>query len=173
MVELHNHKFEWRKATREEPYHFVDSGLPNVYLVGIKYRICACGTQSADIPAVKSLMVVIARAVVKKPAPLSGPEIRFLRKRLGKKSAVFGKIIGVTEEQVSRWENDKNSPEESADKLIRVFYCHLSGDAALRSQLDEHLEAWLATLPKQDQTCPLTARLRGNEWTAEPQLAIC
>lgn len=173
MVEQHNHKFEWRKATAQAPYHFVDSGLPNVFLVGIRYRKCECGQSSAEIPALKNLMVVIGRAIVKKPASLNGPEIRFLRKRLGKKSAVFGRIIGVTQEQVSRWENDKNSPEESADKLIRVFYCILSGDAALRRELDENLEAWLATVPGTDHVSALTARLHDNQWTAEPQLTTC
>ena len=118
-------------------------------------------------------MVAIARAVVKKPAPLSGPEIRYLRKRLGKKSVDFGRIIGVGEDQVSRWENDRNPPEESADKLIRVFYCALSKDKELRGQLNEHLEAWLATLPREEHASSFHARLRDHEWTAEPELAAC
>lgn len=174
MVEQHNHEFDWKKATQEQPYHFVGSGLPNVYLSGIKYGICKqCGFQTADIPALKNLMVAIARAVVKKPAPLSGAEIRYLRKRLGKKSVDFGKIIGVGEEQVSRWENDKNPPEESADKLIRVFYCAWSKDKELRDQLHENLEAWLATLPREDHASSFRARLHDHRWTAEPLLAIC
>jgi putative zinc finger/helix-turn-helix YgiT family protein len=174
MVEEHNHEFEWKRATQEHPYHFVGSGLPNVYLCGIRYSVCkTCGIQAADIPALKNLMIAIARAVVKKPAPLSGAEIRYLRKRLGKKSAEFGRIIGVGEEQVSRWENDKNPPEESADKLIRVFYCALSKDKELRGQLNEHLEGWLAALPREEHTSSFHARLRDHQWTAEPCLAAC
>src|SRR5712692_3785367 len=84
-------------ATFENLYHFVHSGLPNVYLAGINYYVCEkCGKQSADIPALSDLMVKIARAVVGQDARLDGAEIRFLRKRLKKKSAEFGKIIGVT-----------------------------------------------------------------------------
>jgi putative transcriptional regulator len=174
MVEQHKHEFEWEKATLEKPYHFVGSGLPNVFLVGIKYQVCkTCGQQSADIPALKNLMVAIARAVVKKPFPLAGAEIRYLRKRLGKKASEFGRMVGVTEEQVSRWENDKNPPEESADKLIRLSYCVLSKDKALRKQLDEHLDAWLATLTQEEHSSLFQARLRNHEWTTETQLAPC
>jgi DNA-binding transcriptional regulator YiaG len=33
----------------------------------------------------------------------------------------FAKLVGVSSEQVSRWENGHNSPEKSADKLIRLL----------------------------------------------------
>ena len=51
-----------------------------MYLVGTDYYVCKkCGKQSADIPTLIDLMVKIARAVVRKAAPLDGAEIRFLR----------------------------------------------------------------------------------------------
>src|SRR5208337_3441364 len=43
------------RATMDDPYHFVDSGLPNVYLSGIRYFRCECGQEMADIPAIKQL----------------------------------------------------------------------------------------------------------------------
>src|ERR1035438_545344 len=81
-------------ATAEEPYHFVDSGLPNVYLVGIRYFHCECGQDLADIPAMKQLLNLIARDLVEKTSALSGAEIRFLRKRLGQKAADFSRQLG-------------------------------------------------------------------------------
>lgn len=172
MVERHNHEFEERKATLVSPYHFVDSGLPNAYLVGIKYKVCqTCKMQTANIPAVKQLMQVLARAVVESSAPLTGDEIRFLRKRLGKKSAEFARIIGVSAEQVSRWENSHNPPEQSADKLIRVFYCMLSGDRELRRKVNEEIECWLNALTGEKQSSEIKAKLRNHEWKAEPVLA--
>lgn len=168
----HLHDYEERKATWESPYHFVDSGLPNVYLVGIKYGVCkACKKQAADIPALKSLMQVIARAVVEKEAQLTGPEIRFLRKRVGKKSLEFAHIIGVTAEQVSRWENGHNPPESSADKLIRIFYSFLSGDPKLKNRIDEDIESWLETISRESHPSEIRAKLRNHEWRAEPVLA--
>jgi hypothetical protein len=60
--------------------------------------------------------------------------------------------------------------------MKRLWFCtEQSTSTEIIGILDfiEHLEAWLATLPKEDHTSPLTARLRGNEWTAEPQLSTC
>jgi putative zinc finger/helix-turn-helix YgiT family protein len=168
LVEEHIHDFKELKATMEAPYHFVDSGLPNVYLVGIKYQVCQeCGMQTADIPAVKQLMQVIARTVVESDALLTGSEIRFLRKRLGKKSSEFARIVGVSDEQVSRWENGHNLPEHSADKLIRIFYGLLSGDRKLRRKIDEHIECWLTALTGEGKIPDIRAKLRNREWKTE------
>jgi putative zinc finger/helix-turn-helix YgiT family protein len=170
MVVEHNHELEERKGTWEAPYHFVDSGLPNVYLVGIKYKICkTCGRQAAEIPAIKKLMQAIARAIVESEAQLTGPEIRFLRKRLGIKSSSFARVIGVSPEQVSRWENENSGHEQSADKLIRVFYALVSGDRKLRPVVDEEsIEHFLSMLHGQGQTPQIRAKLRNNEWNVEP-----
>jgi putative zinc finger/helix-turn-helix YgiT family protein len=169
MVNEHIHDLGEKKATSDSPYHFIGSGLPNVYLIGIKYKACnTCGSQAADIPAIKQLMQVIARAVVESEAPLTGPEIRFLRKRLGKKSSEFGRLIGVTSEQVSRWENGHNPPERSADKLIRVFYSMLSEDRKLRVKMSQDIEDWLSTVAEDGQVPDIRAKLRNHEWKAEP-----
>ncbi|HKN76699.1 MAG TPA: type II TA system antitoxin MqsA family protein [Candidatus Acidoferrum sp.] len=156
------------RATFEHPYRFVQSGLSNVFLVGIDYYVCEeCGKQSADIPALNDLMMKIARVVVSQEARLDGNEIRFLRKRLRKKAIDFGKIIGVTAEQISRWENDGNPPSESADKLIRVFFCLLSGDAYLSEKVNSQIDAWLETLPGVERSMKFNAELRDHQWDAE------
>jgi hypothetical protein len=68
-------------ATHAKPYRFLDSGLPNVYLIGVKYWVCGkCGAQSAEIPAPERLMNVVGESIVMKPRVLTGQEIRFLRK---------------------------------------------------------------------------------------------
>ncbi len=176
MVERNTHdcrnSFDKRLASVKNPYHFVDSGLPNVYLAGIKYRVCrACKKQAADIPAVKSLLTVIARTIVESDAPLTGPEIRFIRKRLGLPSAEFARLAGVSLEQVSRWENDWNRPEKSADKLIRMAYCHLSGDRELKAKFEKHIAAWLPAWAREGQLSEIRARLRNKEWEAESVVA--
>lgn len=156
-------------ATAEKPYHFVESGLSNIYLIGIEYRICPdCNLQSAEIPAIEDLMKKIARGVVKKHGQMNGDEVRFLRKRLRMKSSVFAKVIGVSPEQVTRWERDDNGRSESADKLIRVFYCVLSNDDALEEIVNEHITAWLSAMSNEKVTEPFTAELRDREWEAVP-----
>jgi putative zinc finger/helix-turn-helix YgiT family protein len=160
---------EARRATLAKPYHFVESGLPNVYLTGVNYWTCKeCGRQSADIPSIKQLMKAIARAIVEKEGRLTGAEIRFLRKRLGKKAAEFGKIVGVTPEQVSRWEHEGSAPQESADKLIRVFYSLHSEDSALKTKVNKQIEPWLSAWLAEGHPARIRAELRHEGWVTEP-----
>jgi DNA-binding transcriptional regulator YiaG len=161
---------EKREATLENPYHFVESGLPDVYLVGIDYYVCEkCRKQSADIPFLKDLMIKIARTVVRQETPLDNNEIRFLRKRLGKKSSEFAKIIGVTPEHLSRLESDSGeySTSESADKFIRIYYSLLSGDETLKDIMNSHIDAYIASLHGQVRTTRVQAELHHDEWEAE------
>ena len=169
VSDRHIHRLEMRTATLRNPYHFVDSGLPNVYLSGIKYRVCrACEMQSADIPALKQLMMVLARAVVESEAPLTGLEIRFLRKRLGKKATEFAQIIGVSQEQVSRWENEHNLPEKATDNLIRIYYSIFSKDRELKRKFNQHIEEMLTALRAKKQLDKFRAKLTDGGWRVEP-----
>ena len=164
------HDFVERLATPKAPYRFVDSGLPNVYLIGVRYWICKeCGKQRAEIPFLKDLMVKIARAVVRQEAPLNHAEIRFLRKRLGKKSSEFAKIIGITPEHLSRLESGDTAynTSKSADRLIRVYYSLLSGDESLKDTMNKHIDAYMASLHGEDQASNFRAALRDKEWEAE------
>ena len=83
----------------ENPYHFLDSGLSNVYLVGVRYWVCdECNRQAAEIPALQGLMSAIAKSVVMKPALLTGEEDTIPSKKNREKG------IGIcrTDKQVSR-----------------------------------------------------------------------
>lgn len=159
-----------RRATPDAPYQFVDSGLDNVFLNGIRYWVCeSCGTQRAEIPAPKQLMTAIARTLVKKKSPLIGPEIRFLRKRLGQRSADFAQMIGVSLEQLSRWENDKNPPRESADRLIRVVYSLLSKDRKLRGLVGDNLQQWITSIHSDGLGERIVAYRVKHEWKVEAE----
>jgi len=159
-----------RIATYQNPYRFLDSGLSNVYLVGIRYWACEkCEKQSAEIPYLKDLMIKIARAVVSQETPLDGAEIRFLRKRLGKKSSDFAKILGVTPEHYCRLESvrEDHNPSPSADKLIRIYYSLLSGDETLKDTMNSDIDAYMASLHGPEQPLRVRAELHQNEWEAE------
>src|SRR6185503_8133350 len=110
------HKCEWTLATANKPYNFSESGLPDVQLIGIRYIECKeCGRKAAEIPALKQLLQVIARDLVRRPISLSGEEIRFLRKRLGKKQAEFASEVGIEPETLSRIETGSQSAGERTD----------------------------------------------------------
>ena len=121
-------QIEEKRSTAREPYHYVGAGLPNVYLVGVAYRVDrANGEQSADIPCLSGLLEAIAEALLRKQAPLTGDELRFFRKRLRMASKDFAQIIGVSSEQYSRVENGATLTP-TVDRLVRLLY-------AVRSKL--------------------------------------
>lgn len=138
---------EEHQATAEKPYRFLDSGLSNVYLVGIKYLACTkCHRQVAEIPALGQLLQVMAKSVVMKPALLNGEEIRFLRKRVGKRAVDFAELINKTPEHFSKLENDQLPLQEETDKLIRLTYGMLAGDHELLIDIMNKVEDWLKSI---------------------------
>ena len=134
-------------ATSQNPYRFLDSGLSNVYLIGIKYWVCKkCRKQAAEIPAPEQLMNVIAESIVMKSGLLSGPEIKFLRKRVGKRAADFAELINKTPEHFSKLETESLPLKEATDKLIRLTYGVLSGDQELLQMISARVEEWLKSI---------------------------
>jgi DNA-binding transcriptional regulator YiaG len=154
------------RATMDEPYHFLSCGLPNVFLVGIRYYQCECGENLADIPVIKQLLNLIGRDLIEKDSALSGAEIKFLRKRLGQKATDFAKQIGLEPETLSRIENDHLPASERTEKLIRLYYTLASKDPVLLGQLqtdlNERMMTWQRIIlpPKK-----IVASMKDNEWT--------
>ena len=131
-------------ATADRPFHFLDSGLSNVYLVGIRYFVCECGSIVAEVPAIKQLMRLLARDLIESPKPLSGEEVRFLRKRLGKKATDFAQNLGLEPETLSRMENGKQAISEQSDKLIRLLYAISCDDRELLERVSKLVRPLLA-----------------------------
>jgi putative zinc finger/helix-turn-helix YgiT family protein len=154
-------------ATHAKPYHFLDSGLLNVYLIGVKYWICAkCGAQSAEIPAPEQLMNVIGECVVMKPGILTGQEIKFLRKRVGKKAADFAALINKTPEHFSKLETGTLPLQEPTDKLIRLTYGLLSQDKGLLVRVAPKVEEWLNAIdPGKKPPASIRIKKAGKSWS--------
>ncbi len=153
-------------ATNTRPYHFLDSGLPNVYLIGVTYWTCPeCGAQSAEISAPEQLMNVIGESVVMKPGMLTGQEIRFLRKRAGKRAADFAALINKTPEHFSKLETEALPLHEPTDKLIRLTYGMLRADKKLLGAISAKVEEWFKSIDSGKKP-PERIRIRkdGNSW---------
>lgn len=133
-------------ATRDNPYHFQESGLSNIYLVGVRCFVYESGKVIPEIPAIKSLLQLIARDLIEKPTALTGEEIRFLRKRLGKKQIDVAHDMGVEPETLSRCENGKQKLGESNDKFMRLYYAFSATDDIhlneLRTEIRKMLSEW-------------------------------
>ena len=80
-----------------------------------------CGYFEVAIPRPDALHRTIASAVIRKPALLSGPEMAFLRSELGMTGKALAKTLGVTQESVSRWENDATPISPTIDHLLRAI----------------------------------------------------
>jgi transcriptional regulator with XRE-family HTH domain len=153
-------------ATEGKPYHFMESGLPNVYLAGVRHFECECGEKFVEIPAIKQLMALIARHTVMKEQALTGTEIKFLRKRLGQKAADFASAVKLQPETLSRVENEKQPVGQKTDFYIRIYYALASKDPILLDALKETLDkVFSMRRSKPPKKLPKTvAKIDHDEW---------
>jgi transcriptional regulator with XRE-family HTH domain len=110
-----------RKATSETPYAYMLSGLP-VALSGIRLCRCGvCGEEMPIIPRIEELHDLISEMVVKKATPLTGNEVRFLRKHAGYPAKEFAALLRIDASHLSRVENGHTqSLGPQADVLARA-----------------------------------------------------
>ena len=117
-------------------YLFLESGLDNVMLRGVKLLKCnKCGSVAPVLSKINELMRVITAAVILQPSPLTGKQIRYLRKYIGLTGEQFGKKLGLTKEHVSRLETEKHTVGEQTERLIR--YLAISTDADLQRTITQ------------------------------------
>ncbi len=92
------------------------------------YECSGCGEPGGvEYEAVGPMLRAITAAVVAKRARLAPEEIRFLRMRLDATAVEFGRRLGVTGVQVSRWETGAAVMHPSADRLARVLSAQHDG----------------------------------------------
>jgi len=118
-------------------YHYTECGLRNVWLAnGYEIRDTPFG-KGVSIHNVEGLTAVICNALTKKPIPVTGAELRFLRNSgLLLSQPALGNLIGVDGQSVARWEKSGRVPKW-ADKLIRLLYLeHANGNVRLRSAFE-------------------------------------
>lgn len=120
-------------------WKFDESGLQGVLLVGVEIIVCPlCGEKAPIIPQVNKLMTTLARAIASKKYSLTGREVRFLRKHIGKTQQEFSELLRVDKTTVSKWENDDDPVGAQSDLLIR--YLVLAHDKEARERLEETIQ---------------------------------
>jgi putative transcriptional regulator len=162
-----------RKATVEDPYPYELSGLKDVALVGIAVRRCTnCGAEVPIIPRIADLHRTIADGLIRKPAPLTGREIRFLRKNAGLAARKFAALLGIDPSHLSRVETGKTGKlGASTDRLARAVVMAESqgGEAARQVLLDtaKKKQAEREEKKRKRRAGQLQLfTLRGNRWAA-------
>lgn len=110
-----------------ERYQYLESGLDNIVLKGIKVFECPCGESIASIPSIDELHSLIGRIIVKKESLLNGKEIRFLRKNNGFSGKKLASQMGIANATLSRWETGAQPISKPHDLLLRLIYCAIKG----------------------------------------------
>src|SRR5262245_56998484 len=103
------------KEATKKGFIYKGAGFP-VTLIGFPFKTIH-GDEVLDVD-MDQLDLAIAFAVLSKPAPLTGHEIKFLRTIVGLSLQNFGKELGVTAPAVKKWEDLK---EEEMGSVTNDF----------------------------------------------------
>ena len=134
-------------------YRFRESGLDNVVLKGIEIIKCsACGNEEPILPNLDGLLRVIAVAIVTNRLPLTGAEVRYLRKYLGMSGDQFARILHTDKSTLSKWETGAVNIGSKSDLLIRSVALNLgrglSDEAERVTRNFEHIDEESTAPPK-------------------------
>lgn len=163
------------RVRRNREYRYRESGLDSVILTGIRVFECpGCHEVFAEIPNIVGLHRAIAGHLARKPAPLTGPEFRFLRKEMGLKAKDLARHLGTTDVTVSRWETGDKTINPAADRLLRLMYSLHTVQAGRAVEPAKFVQAFLEGLKEivpGQRPKPLSLRLpvsgvKEREWAA-------
>ena len=113
------------EARREVVNYPVARGW-SIKLAGTLVHTCPkCGEKEIHISKISALSRTIAGEVVKKPGPLSGAELSYLRDCLELTGRKFAEWIGVSAETLSRYETDREEIPTTKDRLVRLLVLNL------------------------------------------------
>ena len=102
------------------------------------------------------LQLVVLECLIRKPAPLSGDELKFIRKFLNMSTTDFGRILGVTHVAVVKWENGKTRANLSTDVCIRLYmYDHLKAKDREFRRLYNEINPEVLSKSKNDKIDPI------------------
>lgn len=172
-----------RKLAR---YHYKQSGLDNVWLLGgvTESRCDNCKETSIRVTREPQLLQVIALDLLMRPSPRTGPELRFLRRACGLSQAEMATLLKSTRrETIAEREGRQATGIGFAEEiglrwvLVQAFHDHITkpGNSSLEGRDLERL--WnFATLFREvaarastdrSRGEKITARVRQNAWTVE------
>jgi DNA-binding transcriptional regulator YiaG len=105
-----------------EPYHYLASGLDDIYLLnGVTVEETPYGPM-VTIKDLNGLHRAIGLHIVEKAEPMTGAEFRFLRKQLELTQAQLGKRLRVSDQTIANYEKENTASLGPADPLMRGFY---------------------------------------------------
>ena len=109
-------------ALGRQSYHYVECGLPNVWLANGYEKVPSPYGEGVSIRDIKGLHRCLARALCDKPEGLTGAEFRFLRRELDFSQTMMGELVGVGARQIRNIELGEKLVGEPYNRLIRHMY---------------------------------------------------
>ena len=107
---------------KSEPLHYTMCGLDDIYLLnGFTKNETPYG-KGVIFSDVDGLHKTIGLSLIMDRKTLIPKELRFLRKEMGLTQADLAQRIGLSDQQVARWEKGESEINGPAEKLIRIFY---------------------------------------------------
>ena len=112
---------EKQRTSDANKYHYVECGLPNVWLRnGFEKKQTPYG-DGVSIFDIEGLHGCIARTLCDKPVQLTGREFRFLRRELDFSQKMIGEIFGRSDRSIRDLEH-KEAAKEPYNGFIRHLY---------------------------------------------------
>lgn len=115
-------EFHLNGEDRKPPYHYTECGLDDIYLCGGYDIEPTPYGEAVSIKYEEELLEAIGIFLVTEKKVLSGKELRFLRKQMDLTQAELGRWVGLSAQQVARWEKDQYDIPGPADHLLRILY---------------------------------------------------
>src|ERR1700722_2350825 len=113
------------------------------------------------------LQIDMVKKLIYKPVPLTGAELRFIRKFLELSLDAFGKLVGVTHPAVLKWEKDQVTINPATEIYIRLYVLqHLQAKDKEFRNLYEQISIENLIKHKHDKQIPLSIRLGDNSLLA-------
>lgn len=121
-------------------YHYVECGLPNVWLKnGFEEHTTPYG-KGVSIKDVEGLHECLSRTLCDKPQALTGAEFRFLRLELDLSQKLIGELFGCGDRNIRRLEK-KAEVGEPYNRFIRHLYLESVNPESSFFQLFERLRS--------------------------------
>src|SRR5262249_14456941 len=123
------------RALREKPYHLKGIGLPNVFLCnGVSIEMDPDYGKLITIEDISGLCRAIGLHIVTKANPMSGAELRFLRKKIKFTQAALALRLRVNVQTVTNYEKGKTGMGPAETAVRALYMLHI-----LPAEADAHL----------------------------------
>ena len=120
-------------------YLYTESGLRNIWLSSGFEIVQTHYGEGVAIHDVEGLHRAIGSALAQK-AWITGAELRFLRKEMDMSQSALGRLIGVTDQSVAKWEKTSHIPK-TADRMTRLIYLeHSGGSVKIVSTIEQIID---------------------------------